>query len=71
MSGLWELIIPASDKDTNPLTNPSFETGVTDWTTGGANTLAQSSEQSWRGLYSAKITYSNTPHSLSTTRSPS
>lgn len=59
MAGLWELIIPASDKDTNPLTNPSFETGTTDWTTGGANTLAQSSEQSWRGLYSAKITYSN------------
>lgn len=55
MAGLFELIVPNSSNENNIILNPSLETGTTLWTTG--NTLAQSDEQAWRGLYSAKITY--------------
>lgn len=59
MAGLFELIIPKTEKETNAITNPSFEDGTTGYTTGGTNTLAQSSEKAFTGLYSGKLTYSN------------
>ena len=43
----------------NLCTNPSFETGTTGWATGGTNTIAKSSVQQRRGVYSCKCTYSN------------
>lgn len=55
MAGFWDIVIPKAY--TNLVTNPSFETGTTGFTTGGANTIAQSSEQASRGAYSLKITY--------------
>jgi len=42
---------------TNLCTNPSFETGTTGWATGGTNTIATSSIQQRRGVYSCKATY--------------
>ena len=44
---------------TNLCTNPSFETGTTGWTTGGTNTIATSSVQQRRGVYSMKCTYTD------------
>ena len=43
----------------NLCTNPSFETGTNGWTTGGTNTIAQSSTVSRRGIYSCKCTYAD------------
>jgi len=51
----WKAISPVAA--TNLVTNPSFEPGVTSWTAGGTNTIAQSTDQSKFGAYSAKATY--------------
>jgi hypothetical protein len=50
---------------TNLVTNPSFETGTTGYTTGGTNTIAQSATQARRGVYSCKATYGNNDLMLS------
>lgn len=55
--GYWDIVIPS--KLVNYVTNPSFELGTTGYSTGGTNTIAQSSEQARRGIYSLKGTYSN------------
>ena len=44
---------------TNLVTNPSFETGVEGWTTGGTNAIAQSAAVSRRGIYACKATYTD------------
>jgi len=44
----------------NLITNSSFETNTTGWATGGANTIAQSAEQTKVGKYSLKCTYQDT-----------
>lgn len=59
MSGLWEIDVPVLVDFQNECTNPSFEKDVTGWTSGGTNTLAQSSDRAWRGGYSAKVTVGN------------
>jgi hypothetical protein len=55
--GNWLIAIP--EAATNLITNPSFETNTTGWTTDGTNTIAQSSAFSKYGYYSAICTYQN------------
>jgi hypothetical protein len=55
MAGNWKLIRP--EATTNLVTNPSFETNTTGWSTSGTNTIAQSSAQSLFGNYSLLATY--------------
>lgn len=57
MTSYWDIIEPAAL--TNLIPNPSFETATTGYTTGGTNTITQSSTASLRGNYSLKCTYSN------------
>lgn len=55
--GLWSVILP---KETiNLITNPSFETGIAGQSAQGTNTIAQSAEYAFRGVYSLKCTYQN------------
>lgn len=54
---LWKVITP--EATTNLVTNPSFETNTTGWTTGGTNTIARSDDQQWAGNYSLEVTYGN------------
>lgn len=42
---------------TNLVSNPSFETNTTGWTTGGTNTIAASLLQRWAGVKSLLCTY--------------
>lgn len=59
MAGLWEIIVPFSADDINYATNPSFETDTTGHSASGSNTIAQSTEQQYRGRYALKCTYQN------------
>jgi hypothetical protein len=54
---LWSIILP--EACTNLCDNPSFETGVTGWTTTGTNTIAKSPTRSFKGANSLQITYGN------------
>lgn len=54
-ASLWSIIKPAAA--TNLITNPSFETVTTGWTTAGTNTIARSTTQQWIGAYSLACTY--------------
>jgi len=63
--GLWNIIVPNPANDRNECLEPSFEMPIVNWATGGTNTLARSTEQQYRGAYSAKITYSNSTTLLS------
>lgn len=53
----WKIILPIGTITLNQIVNPSFETGVTGWTTGGTNTIARSTDQAWRGAAAALVTY--------------
>lgn len=55
MTSNWKIIQP--EMATNLCTNPSIETGTTGWSTSGTNTIAQSSDYSFYGVYSLKATY--------------
>jgi len=57
MAGHWQIVVP--EAGTNLITNPSFETNTTGWTTDGANTIAQSSTVGKFGAYSLLCTYQN------------
>jgi len=57
MASYWKIIVP--EATTNLITNPSFETGTTGWTTGGTNAIAQSATVQTAGVYALKCTYSN------------
>jgi len=59
MAGLWQIVVPFDADDTNECTNPSCETGTTGFSASGTNTIAQSTEQQYRGRYSLKCTYQN------------
>lgn len=56
-SSYWSIIRP--EATTNLITNPSFETNTTGWSTGGTNSIAQTSDQSLFGIYSLECTYGN------------
>lgn len=62
MAGFWSIIVP--EATINLLTNPSFEGGTTGWTAGTGHTLAQSSAQSFKGLYSGLVTIGGTGKTL-------
>jgi hypothetical protein len=55
--GDWSIIVPSGK--TNLEDNPSFELGTTGYTGYGTNGFAQSSEQSFIGNYSLKVTYAD------------
>jgi hypothetical protein len=48
----------------NIVENPSLETNTTGWATGGANTIAQSTEQAYVGSNSLKVTYQDNTATL-------
>jgi hypothetical protein len=51
----WKVIVPSGNL-TNLVTNPSFETDTTGWTSIWGDTLARSAEQQKFGAYSLKVT---------------
>ena len=54
----WGIVVP--EGVTNLCTEPSFElTPLAVWTAGGTNAIAQSSDQAFLGVYSAKCTYAD------------
>ncbi len=60
--GAWKIIRP--EATTNMVSNPSFETGTTGWSTGGTNTLTREADMYFEqgtppmfGAYAAKLTY--------------
>ena len=53
----YKLYVIKPKATTNLCTNPSFETGINGWATLGTNTIAKSTEQQRRGVYSCKCTY--------------
>lgn len=56
MAGNWHIVVP--EATTNEIVNPSFETGVGDWSesdTDGRQAYTQSSDQSRFGAYSMKL----------------
>ena len=57
MASFWDIIVPVATE--NIVTNPSFETDTSDWTTGGTNTIVRTADEQQRGVYSLKCTYSN------------
>ena len=65
--GDWKAYVPNYRVLLNHATNTSFETGTTNFSTGGTNTLAQSTTYAYAGIYSGKVTYSNSTTLLTTT----
>jgi len=74
----YEISIIKPKASANICANPSFELGTSGWATLGTNTIARSSVQQRRGMYSCKATYqdndgllaltvvlTNTPHTAS------
>lgn len=59
MAGVFSIPVSLSANDTNECDNPSGESSLTKWTTGGTNTLALSTEQQWNGKNSLKTTYAD------------
>lgn len=54
MAGLWIIVVP--EDGLNYITNPSFEKGLTNWSTfGSGHTVTQSHEWQKRGNYSMKV----------------
>lgn len=55
--GNYNIIQPKAA--TNLILNPSFETGTDSYTASGTNTIAQSTDYQFQGVYSLKCTYGN------------
>lgn len=53
--GFFKII--TAQETINLCTNPSFEAGTADWIATGSSSVAQSSDESWRGAYSLKATF--------------
>lgn len=58
----WKVIVPEATR--NLIYNPSFEISEFDWQAGGSNTIEDSSEQSFKGDKSLKITYADSINPL-------
>lgn len=52
----WKLIVPQATDIDNLINNPSFETGMTNWTNQGGASSARDTANATRRLYSAKVT---------------